>query len=83
MARFILRVVIVTALVLACLDLAERVCDVLREAKVLTFATVDSARNTGEIVAVVFAVVVGWVMTRRDDAVTRCQRTVATFDAYR
>jgi hypothetical protein len=83
MTRFILRAVIVTALVFVCLDLAERVCDVLREAKVLTHATISDARSTGEVVAWVFAIVVGWAMTRRDDAVTRCQRTVATFDAYR
>jgi hypothetical protein len=83
MARFLFRAVIVTALVLVCLDLSERVCDVLREAKVLTHSTIDPARSTGEIVAITFAVIVGWVMTRRDDAVSRCQRTVATFDAYR
>ena len=82
MARLLFRAVIVTALVFVCLDLAERVCDVLREAKVLTFATVDSARSTGEIVAVVFAVVTGWVMTRRDDAVTRCERSVERFNSY-
>ena len=83
MARVIFRAVIMTALVLVCLDLSERVCDVLRQAKVLTHATIYDARNTGEIVAITFAVIVGWVMTRRDDAVSRCQRTVATFDAYR
>lgn len=83
MARLIFRAVIVTALVFVCLDLTSTVCDVLREARVLTHATIDSARSTGEIVAITFAVVVGWAMTRRDDAVTRCQRTVATFDAYR
>lgn len=83
MARLLFRAVIVTALVFVCLDLAERVCDVLREARVLTHATIGDARSTGEVVAIVFAVVVGWAMTRRDDAVTRCQRTVDTFDAYR
>lgn len=83
MARLILRVAIVTALVFVCLDLASTVCDVLREAKVFTHATISDARSTGEVVAVVFALVVGWAMTRRDDAVSRCQRTVATFDAYR
>jgi hypothetical protein len=82
MARFLFRAVIVTALVLVCLDLSERVCDVLRQAKVLTHSTIDPARNTGEIVAITFALVVGWVMTRRDDAVTRCERTVARFNQH-
>ena len=82
MARFILRAVIMTALVFVCLDLSERVCDVLRQAKVLTHSTIYDARNTGEVVAIVFAVVVGWVMTRRDDAVTRCERSVERFNTY-
>jgi hypothetical protein len=82
MARFLFRAVIVTALVLVCLDLSERVCDALRQAKVLTHSTIADARNTGEIVAIVFALVVGWVMTRRDDAVSRCQRTVARFNQH-
>lgn len=82
MARLLFRVVIVTALVFVCLDLAERVCDVLREARVLTHATIGDARSTGEIVAIVFALVVGWVMTRRDDAVTRCGRSVERFNSY-
>ena len=82
MARCLFRVVIMTALVLVCLDLASTVCDVLREARVLTHATIADARNTGEIVAIVFAIVVGWVMTRRDDAVTRCERSVERFNTY-
>jgi len=82
MARFLLRVVIVTALVLVCGDLAERVCDVLRDIKVLTHATISDARSTGEIVAYGFAFVVGWAMTRRDDAGTRCERTVDRFNSY-
>lgn len=82
MARLLFRVVIMTALVLVCLDLASTVCDVLREARVLTHATIDPARNTGEIVAITFALIVGWVMTRRDDAVTRCERSVERFNTY-
>ena len=82
MARLLLRAVVITALVLVCLDLSERVCDVLRQAHVLTFATVDSARATGEVAAWVFALVVGWAMTRRDDAVTRCERSVERFNTY-
>jgi len=82
MARVIFRAVVITALVFVCLDLASTVCDVLREARVLTHATISDARSTGEVVAVVFAVVVGWAMTRRDDAVSRCQRTVDRFNSY-
>jgi hypothetical protein len=82
MARFLFRAVIVTALVFVCLDLSERVCDVLRQAKVLTHATVSDARSTGEIVAITFALVVGWAMTRRDDAVTRCERSIDRFNSY-
>lgn len=82
MARIIFRVAITAALVLMCLDLSERVCDVLRQAHVLTFATVDDARSTGEIVAWVFALVTGWAMTRRDDAVTRCERSIDRFNTY-
>lgn len=82
MTRFIFRAVVIAALVLVCLDLSERVCDVLRQAKVLTHATIDDARSTGEVVAIVFAVVTGWAMTRRDDAVTRCERSIDRFNTY-
>lgn len=82
MARLFFRVAVMAALVFVCLDLSARICSILVDGRVISHLDLAGAERVGRVIALVFALVVGWAMTRRDDAVTRCERSVERFNSY-